>query len=52
MTTYIFVCQNCRNEWREKVLSRDEIEEVRMKKLPVHAIRCPKCGSLNIKKYN
>jgi len=43
-----FICQNCREVFEVEIFEPGEAEEKRIRPVPV---KCPKCGSMNVKHY-
>jgi len=43
-----FICQNCREVFTVEIFEPGEAEEKRIRPVPV---KCPKCGSMNVKHY-
>jgi len=43
-----FICKNCGEVFTEEILELGEAEEKRIRPIPV---KCPKCGSANVKRY-
>ncbi len=43
-----FICQNCGEVFTVKILEQGEAEEKRIK---TTSVKCPRCGSTNIKHY-
>jgi len=43
-----FICQNCGEVFTVEIFEPGEAEEKRIRPIPV---KCPKCGSMNVKHY-